>query len=214
MNVPTKRMAIHKLILDWNGTVMADLDRSWHVTNLLLTDVGAPPLTLAQFQERFTLPMARFFADVAVPAYRIADVERRWSELSATKQAPLAPGARALLERCRLADVEVGVLTGADPALIRADAQHHGIDSMLAWVDGPSLDKRHVLAAIAERNGEGGVAYVGDTTHDISSAQSAGLISVGVLGGYTPEQRIRAAEPDVVIDALSSLLPYIPATKS
>lgn len=188
---------------------MADLDRSWHVTNLLLAEVGAPVLTLAQFQERFTLPMRRFFANVAVPADRIADVERRWSKLSATNQAPLAPGARLLLGRCRLAQVEVGVLTGADPALIRSDAQHHGINSMLAWVDGPSLDKRHALAAIAEREGKGGVAYVGDTLHDISSAQSAGLIAVGVLGGYTPEHRIRAAQPDVVIDTLSSLLPYI-----
>jgi phosphoglycolate phosphatase len=202
-------MRINELILDWNGTVMSDLERSWEVTNRLLSDVGAPLLTVAQFQSQFTLPMRRFFTDIQVPADRLDDVERRWNRTCASIRAPLAWGARELLRQCKAAGVEVGVVTGADPALVRADASYHGIDSLVSWIAGPSLDKGTTLASMVHSGR--GVAFVGDTVHDIASARSAGLIAIGMVGGYTPLERIHEANPDLVVDDLLSLVPLLRA---
>lgn len=205
-------MRIDELILDWNGTVMADLHRSWQVTNQLLTDVDLPGLSLDQFQDRFELPLRSFFSAIDVPEDRLDEVERRWNAISADHPAPLAPGARELLERCKAAGVPVGIVTGADPDLVRVDARRHGIRGLLSWIIGPAEDKRSSLVAAA--NGKAhNVAYVGDTTHDIASARAAGLIAVGSTGGYTPEHRIRRARPDLVVADLSSLVPFLPATR-
>lgn len=201
-------MRIEELILDWNGTVMADLPRSWRVTNQLLAEVGAPPLTMDQFRDRFELPLGRFFVAIDVPGDRLADVERRWNAMSATSLAPLADGARNLLERCKAADVPVGVVTGADSEVVGMDARRHRIRSLLSWVVGSAEDKRSSLAIAAGAKAHA-VAYVGDTPQDIVSARAAGLIAIGVTDGYTPEHSIREARPDLVVDNLSQLIPFL-----
>jgi phosphoglycolate phosphatase len=46
---------------------------------------------------------------------------------------------------------------------------------------------------------------VGDGTQDILAARAAGAPSVAVLGGFTPEAKLRAASPDRIIDSLARL---------
>lgn len=203
-------MHIDELVLDWNGTVMDDLDRAWAATNRLLTRAGCAPVTRAAFRARFGLPLAGFFAALGVSAERLAEVERDWNTRVRATPAPLAAGAMTLLSACKARGVSVGVVTGADPAVVAADARRHGIRPLLAWVVGPVVDKAAVLATAAAAGRT--VAYVGDTEHDVTSARAAGLLAVATTAGYTPAARLRRAKPDLVIDDLAALVPLLRVT--
>lgn len=206
-------MHITRLFLDWNGTVMADLDRSHRVTNRLLSDVDKPPLSLNEFREQFRLPMRAFFSAIGVPTQLAESTEHRWSMLSAETPAPLVPGAQRLLEWCQQTGVPVGVVTGALPELVAADCDAHGIGTLIDTVIGPADDKREVLDKLAAGHSSG-VMYVGDTVHDVSSARAVGITAVALTTGYTPAERLLDAEPDLSVSNLSELLNHLTAPHS
>lgn len=51
-----------------------------------------------------------------------------------------------------------------------------------------------------------GAVFVGDSEHDIRAGKLAGVSTIAVLGGSSPEDRLRAAEPDYVFDHISDLI--------
>jgi phosphoglycolate phosphatase len=53
---------------------------------------------------------------------------------------------------------------------------------------------------------------VGDGVQDVGAARAAGAISIAVLGGFTPEETLRAAKPDAVIGSLVDLLTLASST--
>lgn len=51
-----------------------------------------------------------------------------------------------------------------------------------------------------------GAVFIGDSEHDIRAGKLAGVKTIAVLGGSSPEDRIRAAEPDYVIESITELV--------
>lgn len=51
-----------------------------------------------------------------------------------------------------------------------------------------------------------GAVFIGDSEHDIRSGKLAGVKTIAVKGGSSPEDRLLAAEPDLVLDSFSELL--------
>lgn len=49
------------------------------------------------------------------------------------------------------------------------------------------------------------MVMVGDGPQDVESGRAAGMRTVGVVGCFVPRERLRAAQPDVLIDALTQL---------
>ncbi len=51
-----------------------------------------------------------------------------------------------------------------------------------------------------------GAVFVGDSEHDIRAGKLAGVKTIAVLGGSSPEDRLRAAEPDFVLESITELV--------
>jgi phosphoglycolate phosphatase-like HAD superfamily hydrolase len=47
--------------------------------------------------------------------------------------------------------------------------------------------------------------YVGDAAQDVEMAQRAGVRAIGVLGPYPTEKRLRAAQPEFLLQSLDEL---------
>ncbi len=54
------------------------------------------------------------------------------------------------------------------------------------------------------------VLKVGDTVSDIEEGKNAGVNTAVILSGTQPEEQLRAARPDFVIDRLSEIKLIIP----
>jgi phosphoglycolate phosphatase-like HAD superfamily hydrolase len=196
--------AFGEVVLDWNGTVVADRPRAIEATNLVLAAHGLAPISDAEFGRLFALPLQRFLGRLRVPAEALRDAEAAWNAGSTERVAELSRGALELLVACQDTGVPVGILTAADPDVVAADAERLGVRSLLTWVIGPCEDK---ASELRERIAQvGRVAYVGDTADDVSFGRSAGAFAVGFTGGYHDAEQLHGASPDLVVDDLAQLV--------
>jgi phosphoglycolate phosphatase len=130
------------------------------------------------------------------------------------------PGVEQLLPRLHQAGVLLGVTTGALEAgahakLGRARLNHF----FLVGGYGSDSEDRVELTRAAIRRGERllgkpldsrQVAVVGDTPLDVSAAQGAGVVSVGVATGKYDLEELRAAKPDHALADLTEPFPDVP----
>ena len=200
-------LAPGEVVLDWNGTVVADRSRAVEATNAVLAAHDRPPITDADFGRLFSLPLRRFLSRLSVPAGALADAEASWNLHSAEREAELSHGALAFLVACQRLGVPVGILTAAEAGVVAADAGRLGIRSLLAWVVGSSQNKAAELRKRTTRVGR--VLYVGDTADDICYARRAGALAVAFTGGYHDADQLRSAGPDLVVDDLTQLVPLL-----
>jgi phosphoglycolate phosphatase-like HAD superfamily hydrolase len=129
------------------------------------------------------------------------------------------PGVEELLPRLHEAGILLGVTTGALEAgahakLGRARLNHF----FLVGGYGSDSEDRVELTTTAVKRAErllgtqiagSQVAVVGDTPLDISAAQGAGVISVGVATGKYDLDELRKANPDYALSSLAEPFPGI-----
>lgn len=203
--------AVDEVVLDWNGTVVADRPRAVEATNAVLREHGLAPITDAGFGRLFTLPLRSFFSSLSVPAAAFTDAEAAWNRYSTACETALSRGALELLQACQQRQVPAGILTAAGPGLVSADAARLGIRSQLSWISGPGHDKAADL--LARTASAGHVAHVGDTAHDVSCSRRAGALAVAFTSGYHDAARLREAGPDLIINDLRQLIPSLRASQ-
>jgi phosphoglycolate phosphatase len=195
-----------EVVLDWNGTVVADRSRAVGATNAVLAAYGLPPVTDADFGRLFQLPLRRFLSRLLVPAAALADAEAAWNRYTASRKTELSPGVLEFLAACQRLRVPVGILTAADASVVAADAARLGVQPLLAWVCGSSQDK---AAELRSRASARRVLYAGDTADDVSYARRAGTLAVAVTGGYHDVGRLRDAGPDLIVTDLAQIIPLL-----
>jgi phosphoglycolate phosphatase-like HAD superfamily hydrolase len=133
------------------------------------------------------------------------------------------PGVQELLPRLHDAGVLLGVTTGALEAgahakLGRARLNHF----FLVGGYGSDSEDRVELTLTAVKRGERllgasldsrQVAVVGDTPLDITAAQGAGVVSIGVATGKYDLDELRAAGPDHALGSLEESFPRVDAQR-
>lgn len=73
--------------------------------------------------------------------------------------------------------------------------------------DGPLKPDPHAIHALSRRAGVDAreVWMIGDGPQDVGAGKAAGARTVAVLGGFHPEERVRALGPEFVIRSLTEL---------
>jgi phosphoglycolate phosphatase len=124
-------------------------------------------------------------------------------------QTVFLPGAREALDAT--AHLPVALLTNKARPVTLAVLEALGVRERFAFVyaggDGPLKPSAEPVLACARALtiDVRSLWVVGDGDQDIRAARAAGAVAVGVLGGFAPEEKIRAAEPDVVLATLGDL---------
>jgi phosphoglycolate phosphatase len=108
----------------------------------------------------------------------------------------LLPGAEKALAAVREAAERAVIITAKHPVSVEPSLEAVGIkpDDLFAHVHGP--EKAAVLVRIAA------VAYVGDTPADMTAAQTAGVVAVGVPTGSFAAGELRDSGAQVVLASL------------
>jgi HAD superfamily hydrolase (TIGR01509 family) len=125
------------------------------------------------------------------------------------------PGSRELLVLLRDSDVRMSIVTGANEREVHHIFEVTGLAEYLPEhqvVHADSLKHRKpspepVLEAMRRLKGDReSTIFVGDSEHDITAGKLAGVYTVGVLGGSSTEEKIRDAEPDLIVNSLEELI--------
>lgn len=185
-----------KFLFDWNGTIADDAARACFATNATLDALGAPRIAAADFDRRFILPMDEMFLRLGVSGVDLASAASHWNEAMASRDAPIRAGAATFLRTLHDAGEYCAVISAAGEQYLRDELAYFGLTDCFDEVLTGATDKVTALAGLRQ---EGQALYFGDTEYDIASAVASGCIAVGVLSGYCPEDRLRAAGAQHII---------------
>ena len=118
------------------------------------------------------------------------------------------------------AGVTLAVVTSKSSGMARRGLRLFSMEQYFSAVIGLDETPRHkpepdpVLAALRETNLSAlECVMVGDSPHDIYSAQRAGVKTVAVRWTNVPWSEVLASNPDYTLDAMADLLPIVLSTE-
>lgn len=199
---------IRNLILDWSGTLVDDFSATLEATNVVFQSYGKPGFTAEKFRRDFRLPYPEFYQEF-LPEHSLEELEvtfkKAFLEAEGLVQ-PLSPTLGFLREATRKG-LRLIVLSSMNEEALLRQAASFGLQDYFEAIYGGVLDKREKMGEVTARHGlvRSETAYVGDMVHDIHAAQAGGLVSVAVLSGYDPVDRLAKASPQVILPNVSEL---------
>lgn len=125
----------------------------------------------------------------------------------------LYDGVEELLALLDKRDIPMGIVTGNKMSEMQGIFDRFEIESYFGSVicadsipfqkpsPEPVQEALHLLHQPIE-----GAVFIGDSEHDIRSGKLAGVKTIAVKGGSSPEDRLLAAEPDFVVEKISDVL--------
>lgn len=124
---------------------------------------------------------------------------------------PLFPGAVETLDALDRAGWILAIATGKGRRGLLATLESHGIADRFAILQtsdhGPGKPNPDMLLnAMSEAGAEpAATVMIGDTVYDMEMARRAGTMAVGVAWGYHPEQQLRRAGADAMVQRFADI---------
>lgn len=200
---------LRNLIFDWSGTLVDDLGPVIEATNAVLTRHGLPAMDRESFRRSFRLPYREFYHEL-LPDVPIEDLEACFRPAFDNAQSPVTvlPYTREKLDWCARHGVRCFVLTSMDADAFERQLDHFGLRHHFEATYAGVVDKREVIHHILRTHDlkPAQTAFVGDMTHDVETARHGGVASIAVLTGYNHPEVLAAAQPDLTVPDLRSLM--------
>ena len=198
------------VLFDWDGTLINSFEAD---SNAYLYMFGALGLewTVADLKRHYSPNWYHVYRAARLPRVKWDQADKLWREHYDKQRPRMQPGAlrvlRALDRRFKLALVSSG-----SGARVRRQLRYHNVSAMfLTKVCGEDAPRRKPhpaplrMALERLRANPRASVYIGDAPEDIEMAHRAGVRAIGVLGGSPVPDRLRAAEPDAVIETIAEL---------
>ena len=199
---------IRNLILDWSGTLVDDFTATLVATNAVFEANGKPAFSADDFRRDFRLPYPEFYEEF-LPEQSLDDLEVLFKKAFFEAEHLVQPleKTRKFLEDAKGKGLRLFVLSSMNEEALLRQAESFGLTRYFEAIYAGVLDKREKMAEVTARFRLAGseTAYVGDMVHDIHAAQAGGVVSVAVLSGYDPVERLAKASPQVILPDVGEL---------
>lgn len=196
---------------DWNGTAMLDVERATEAVNTVLDEHQLKPLTAAEFQNSFILPMSEWLADLGVQTEDLTAAEARWNE-GMRSPAHVREELPATLAALHAKGIRTAVVTAAELESIHFDLEQAGLKEVFTDIRASVADKEEELKKFRAQSAR--VLYVGDTAYDVECANASFCTSVGITGGYQKAESLDAAQADFIIEDLTEVLDIVASSSA
>ena len=196
------------VILDWSGTIADDRKPVIIAINGILESYGLPTLSDEEFRAQFKLPYSEFFEE-RLPNTDLAEIEGRYLDFFPGNDAvELISGAEDFLKDCQNAGRKIFALTSVPDHHFHDQARKLGVLDYFDHAYTEAVDKTEIIHKVIEEQRliPSETAFIGDMVHDIEAGRTGGVVTVAVLTGYDPPERLLATNPDITADDLNSLL--------
>lgn len=188
-------------IWDFNGTLLDDVDTGIRAVNDLLRERALPTVgSREEYQAVFGFPIRGYYErlgfDFEKEAYET--VAPLWVAryLRYVKTAPLFEDVRRTLEYFRERGVRQIVLSATERDMLLAQLKELGIIDYFEEIFG--LDNIHAASKVAlahawrERHADAEAIMIGDTDHDVATAEQMGAECILIARGHQSAERLSA----------------------
>lgn len=206
---------LRNFIFDWSGTLADDLRPVWKATNRIFVEYGRRELSLDEFRHHFRLPFSGFYAEL-LPEATEEGLEALYERFFAGLQddVQLLPGAKELLEWCHRTGKRTFLLSTIKTAHFEKQSTSLGVRHLFTAAYTAIMDKREkIRSLLAEHQlAPHETAFFGDMVHDVETARHGGILSIAVLTGFDPIEKLLPSKPDIIIQNLPALFPLLGVT--
>jgi HAD superfamily hydrolase (TIGR01509 family) len=205
-----KQAAIECVLFDWDGTLLnsfaADANAYMHMFGAL-----GMQWSMAELLRHYSPNWHRVYRAARLPRSRWEEADRLWRQFYDQQRPRMQPGARRVL---RLLDrrFKLALVSSGSRSRVRRQLREQNVAAIfLAKICSEDAPRRKPHPAALHmaleklRVAPQSSIYIGDAPEDIEMAHRADMRAVGVLGGSPVPERLRAAEPDALIESIGEL---------
>jgi HAD superfamily hydrolase (TIGR01509 family) len=202
------------VLFDWDGTLLNSYQADLRAYLSMFRALGIS-WTERELAQHYSPNWLRVYRAARLPRSQWIEADRLWTRAYKLENPPLLAGARRVV-RLLAQKFDLGIVTsGNRPRVRRQLRELHLASYFSACVCSEDAAKRKPhpaplqLALKRLRRGPEHCVYVGDTAEDIEMARSAGVRAIGVLGPFPTAARLRAAKPEILLNSVRELPPYL-----
>ena len=192
------------VLFDWDGTLLdsytADSAAYFEMFRELGITWGA-----RDFERHYSPNWLRVYRAARLPRAKWEIADRLWKVAYRRQKPELLPGAR-LVVRALHQDFRLGIVSSGSRWRVRNQLREFELKRYLSvCVCSEDAHRRKPdpaplrLALRRLKASPDETVYVGDSPEDIEMARRADVRSIGVLGPFPTEARLRAARPDLLL---------------
>ncbi len=217
-------MTLTTVVFDLDGTLVDTAPDLLHATNAVLLANDRRAVTLAELRNlvghgaRTLIEQGFELTGEPLEDGRLEvlfqDFIAFYSDNIAIDSRPY-PGVVTLMEQCRASNIRMAVCTNKLEKLSVRLIEELGLAHFFEAIIGPDTigvakpDPSPLFEAVTRAGGEVQSAImIGDSETDIRTAKAAGVPSIGVSFGYTP-QHVSTFEPSHVVDHFDEVWPIL-----
>jgi phosphoglycolate phosphatase len=201
---------IKGVLFDWDGTLIDSYHADSQAYLAMFQDLG---LTwgLAELEQNYSPDWYAVYRAAGIPEERWKEADLAWRTHYAKHPSKLMNGTRRILQELA-AQHRLGLVTSGDRERVSGQLKEFQLAEVFeTYVCGGDIAEKKprpeplLLALEQMKMGAQQCVYVGDTPEDLLMARAAGVRAIAVLGPFPTEKRLRAAEPEYLLDSLAEL---------
>jgi HAD superfamily hydrolase (TIGR01509 family) len=206
---------LQAVLFDWDGTLVNTAEASYRCYEKLFGSYGIA-FDRDAFRRTYSPNWHLTYSALGLAEDRWAEADARWLEHYCEEEVVLIDGAREALLRVRRAGLRAGIVTSGDRVRVARELDDLAVASLFEVVvcaEDIVYRKPHpeALLLALDKLGVGAAeaVYVGDSPEDVQMARAAGVLAVGIPGGFPNRDALAAARPEVLEGTLAGALDHV-----
>ena len=205
--------SVSAVLFDWDGTLADSFATTRHASLSVFGHFGIR-MNEARYQATYRPDWHETYRQLGIPETRWDEAGTIWREkyLERNHAVNLFPDVLGTLRALADRELRLGVVTSADRLRLLEDLNRLALadrfEALVAFEDTRNK-KPHpegLLLALSRLGVEPRDAlYVGDRPEDIAMGKRAGTLTAALVSNFSSDEMLRAAEPDLLLDALGDL---------
>ena len=201
---------LRAVLFDWDGTLANTAEASYRCYEKLFGSYGIA-FDRDAFQRTYSPNWHLTYTALGLAEERWPEADARWLTHYCEEKVVLIEGAREALLRVRDAGLRAGIVTSGDRARVGREVADFGVASLfqvMVCAEDTLNRKPHpeaLLRALGRLGlGPAEAVYIGDSPEDVHMAQAAGVLAVGIPGGFPNRAALAASRPSILATTLAA----------
>jgi len=201
---------IKGVLFDWDGTLIDSYHADSQAYLAMFRELGLS-WGLAELEQNYSPDWYAVYRAAGIPEQRWDEADRAWRVHYAKHPSKLMNETKRILDELA-GGHRLGLVTSGDRERVTRQLGEFELAGIFeAYVCGGDTKEKKphpepLLFAMRQMKMEAEYCvYVGDTPEDLLMARAAGVRAIAVLGPFPTEKRLRAAEPEYLLESLQEL---------
>jgi len=193
------------IIFDWSGVVRETVASQLWIINKIFERWGVGAISLEEFRENWEQPYTLFYKRYVPEGYSEKDQAKMYKELVLDKDCPKSceiPEMVELIRTLKSNGAFLAVVSSDLSETLLAEVKEWGLENIFNEIVTHADDKLEAVNKIIKDNhlNRGETCFIGDSNHEIDVARTMGIKSIAVTWGFTSRNKLKAKNPDYIVD--------------